>query len=78
MVLVVCFINPRRMREGYGTCLVFRSFVRSFILSMELQTTAITPARRLRYEQAKHNHGLQCDSWILLKCLRSRGMAGSP
>ena len=32
----------------------------------------------LRYEQAKHVDGLQCDSWILLKCFRSRVMAGSP
>ena len=28
--------------------------------------------------RAKHVDGLQCDSWILLKCFRSRVMAGSP
>ena len=27
-------INPRRMREGYGTCSVIRSFVHSFIRSV--------------------------------------------
>ena len=27
------FINPRRMREGYGTCSVIRSIIRSFCLS---------------------------------------------
>ena len=29
-------------------------------------------------EQAKHVDGLQSGSWILLKCFRSRVMAGSP
>ena len=71
-------INPRRMREGYGTCFVTRSFIRSLILSIALQRSAITSTRRLRYEQAKHDHGLQCDSWILPKCLCSRAIAGSP
>ena len=33
-----CVVNPRRMSEGYGTC----SVVRSFILSIELQRSAIT------------------------------------
>lgn len=40
--------------------------------------TAITSAHRLRYEQAKHDHGLQCDSWILLKRFRFQVIAGSP
>ena len=31
--LCVDVINPRRMREGYGTCSVIHSFVRSFIHS---------------------------------------------
>ena len=30
-VTKILFINPRRMREGYGTCSVIRSFVHSFI-----------------------------------------------
>ena len=54
------------------------SFIHSFILSIELQRSAITSAHRLRYEQAKHDHSLQCDSWILLKRFRSRVKAGSP
>ena len=37
-----------------------------------------TSSRQLRYEQAKHVDGLQSDGWILLKCFRSRVMAGSP
>ena len=71
---LIAIFNPRRMREGYGTWFV----VHSFVLSLALQKPVITSARQLRYEQAKHDHGLQCDSWILLKCLRSRVMAGSP
>ena len=51
--------------------------VLSFILSTALQRAAFTSSRQLRYEQAKHVDGLQCDSWILLKCFRSRVMAGS-
>ena len=39
---------------------------------------ALTSSRQLRYEQAKHLDGSQSDSWILLKCFRSRVMAGSP
>ena len=70
------FINPRP--EGYGTCSVVRSFVHSFILSTALQRAAFISLRQLRYEQAKHVDGSQCDSWILLKCFRSRVMAGSP
>ena len=66
------FINPRP--EGYGS----RFVIRSFILSTALQRPAFTSSRQLRYEQAKHVDGLQCDSWILLKCFRSRVMAGSP
>ena len=64
-------INPRRMREGYGTCFVVRSVCLSVCLSLLLQRSAIASTRQLRYEQAKHDHGLQCDSWILLKCFRS-------
>ena len=69
-------INPRP--EGYGSRFVVHSFVRSFILSTALQRAALTSSRQLRYEQAKHVDGLQSDSWILLKCFRSRVMAGSP
>ena len=47
------------------------SFGRSVCLSLLLQRSAIASTRQLRYEQAKHDHGLQCDSWILLKCFRS-------
>ena len=61
-------INPRP--EGYGSCFV--------CLSTALQRAALTSLCQLRYEQAKHVDGLQCDSWILLKCFRSRVMAGSP
>ena len=52
--------------------------VLSFVLFIALQRAALTSSRQLRYEQAKHVDGLQCDSWILLKCFRSRVMAGSP
>ena len=48
------------------------------ILFTALQRAALTSSRQLRYEQAKHVDGLQSDSWILLKCFRSRVMAGSP
>ena len=65
-------INPRRMREGYGTWFV----IRSFILSNELQRPSLTSETRSRYKQAQHDNGLQCDSWILLKCFRSRVMYG--
>ena len=71
-MLMAMIINPRP--EGYGS----RFVVRSFILSTALQRAAFTSLRQLRYEQAKHVDGLQCDSWILLKCFRSRVMAGSP
>ena len=70
------FINPRP--EGYGSRFVVRSFVHSFVLFTALQRAALTSSRQLRYEQAKHVDGLQFDSWILLKCFRSRVMAGSP
>ena len=33
-------INPRRMREGYGTCFVIRSFVRSFVRSVGLSVSS--------------------------------------
>ena len=56
--------------KGYGSRLV--------ILSTALQRAALTSSRQLRYEQAKHVDGLQSDGWILLKCFRSRVMAGSP
>ena len=49
--------------------------VLSFCLSNALQRAALTSSRQLRYEQAKHIDGLQSDSWILLKCFRSRVMA---
>ena len=61
-------INPRP--EGYGS--------RFVILFTALQRTALTSSHQLRYEQAKHADGLQSDEWILLKCFRSRVMAGSP
>ena len=37
-------VNPRRMREGYGTCSVIRSFVHyvAFVLSTELQRPSLT------------------------------------
>ena len=65
-------VNPRP--EGYGS----RFVVRSFCLSTALQRATLTSSHQLRYEQAKHVDGLQSDSWILLKCFRSRVMAGSP
>ena len=52
--------------------------VLSFVLFTALQRAALTSSRQLRYEQAKHVDGLKSDSWILLKCFRSRVMAGSP
>ena len=61
--------------KGYSR---FVTFVRSFVLFTALQRAALTSSRQLRYEQAKHVDGLQSDSWILLKCFRSRVMAGSP
>ena len=64
--------------KGYGSRFVVRSFVHSFVLFTALQRAALTSSRQLRYEQAKHVDGLQSDSWILLKCFRSRVMAGSP
>ena len=65
-------INPRP--EGYGS----RFVVHSFVLSTALQRAALTSSLQLRYEQAKRVDGLQSDGWILLKCFRSRVMAGSP
>ena len=38
-------INPRRMREGYGTSFVIRSFVRSFVHSVHRATETIAQAR---------------------------------
>ena len=71
--LLVFIVNPAsaRMREGYGTGFVCRSF----ILSTRLQRSTITSKRQLRYEQAKHDHGLQCDSWILQVSSFSRYVA---
>ena len=66
------FINPRP--EGYGS----RFVILSIYLSTALQRAALTSSRQLRYEQAKHVDGLQSNGWILLKCFRSRVMAGSP
>ena len=75
------FINPRRI--GARVTVLAWSFCPSVCLSVclsvtELQKSVITSTRQLRYEQAKHDHGLQCDSWILQKWLRSRDMAGTP
>ena len=69
MLLIILIINPRP--EGYG------SRLSSFVLSTALQIAALTSSLQLRYEQAKRVDGLQSDGWILLKCLRSRVMAGS-
>ena len=60
-------INP--LPEGYGS----RFVIRSFVYSVHCVTESII--HFLRYEQAKHVDGLQCDSWILLKCFHSRVMA---
>ena len=68
-------INPRRI-SARVTVLAW-SFCPSVCLSTELQKSVITSTRQLRYEQAKHHHGLQCDSWILQKWLRSRDMTGT-
>ena len=57
---------------------VVLSFIRSFVLSTVLQRAALTSSLQIRYEQAKCVDGLQSDRWILLKCFRSRVMAGSP
>ena len=82
------FINPRP--EGYGSRFVVHSLtlgtkgygsrfvILSIYLSTALQRTALTSSCQLRYEQAKRVDGLQSDGWILLKCFRSRVMAGSP
>ena len=70
------FINPRP--EGYGSRFVILSIYLSIYLSTALQRTALTSSCQLRYEQAKRVDGLQSDGWILLKCFRSRVMAGSP
>ena len=69
--IVSTAINPRP--EGYGS----RFVILSIYLSTALQRAALTSSRQLRYEQAKHVDGLQSDGWILLKCFRSRVMAGS-
>ena len=73
-------INPRP--EGYGSRFVILSICLSVCLSIclstALQRAALTFSCQLRYEQAKHVDGLQSDGWILLKCFRSRVMAGSP
>ena len=71
-VLWNLFINPRRMRRRVTVLGL------SFVLSTQLQRSATTSTSQLRYAQAKHDNGLQCDSWILQKCLRSRVMASSP
>ena len=58
---------------GWRVTVVVLSFVRT-----TLQRAVLTSSRQLRYEQAKYVDGLQYDGWILLKCFRSRVMAGSP
>ena len=68
------FINPRQRRVSGSLVFV----VRSFCSLRYIQRAALSSSRQLRYEQAKHVDGLQSDSWILLKCFRSRVMAGSP
>ena len=62
-------INPRP--EGYCSRFVVRSICPPRY--REQRSTSC----QLRYEQAKHVDGLQSDGWILLKCFRSRVMAGS-
>ena len=69
---ITTVINPRP--EGYGS----RFVILSIYLSTALQRAALTSSLQLRYEQAKRVDGLQSDGWILLKCFRSRVMAGSP
>ena len=63
---------------GRRVTVVVLSFIRSLVLSTALQRAALTSSLQLRYEQAKRVDGLQSDGWILLKCFRSRVMAGSP
>ena len=48
----------------------------SVILSIVVPQSAFTSALQLRVEQGKRNDGLDFDSWILLKRLRSRVMDG--
>ena len=43
---IICIINPRRMREGYGTWFVIHSLVHSFVLSIELQRPSLTSETR--------------------------------
>ena len=62
----------------YKTAEGYEDTLHSFCLSTALQRATLTSSHQLRYEQAKHVDGLQSDSWILLKCFRSRVMAGSP
>ena len=63
---------------GRRVTVVVLSFVHSICLSIALQRAALNSSLQLRYEQAKRVDGLQSDGWILLKCFRSRVMAGSP
>ena len=66
------FINPRRMREGYGS--------RSFCLSVCLSVTTLAATYLLFKSQMKCHrvlHGVynRCIVWILLKTLRSKVLA---
>ena len=75
-IIILCINNPW-LTFGARARLAL-SFVRSFVLSIALQRSVLTFGSRLRYEQAKHDNGLQCDSWISLKCFCSRVIAGLP
>ena len=46
LIISSFFINPRRMREGYGTWFVVHSLTRSFVLSIELQRPSLTSETR--------------------------------
>ena len=70
--------KPVLLTLGRRVTVVVLSFIRSLVLSTALQRAALTSSLQLRYEQAKRVDGLQSDGWILLKCFRSRVMAGSP
>ena len=77
-VTKILFIHSLTL--GRRVTVVVLSFYLSFVVSVTtaLQRAALTSSRQLWYEQAKHVDGLQSDGWILLKCFRSRVMAGSP
>ena len=81
VVYYLCFLSPAlvfSLTLGRRVTVVVLSFYLSIYLSTALQRAALTSSLQLRYEQAKRVDGLQSDGWILLKCFRSRVMAGSP